>query len=189
MCKSARKWVSTLPQVDLERVLNPWNKSANRKPCSNWALFIPLKVQILKMDSHFQFGNLKLKLWQKEWYAITKTLKNEVKWCSIRTCIMTLEFFFKDYYFSLESFSIWICMQKLWTHNVTKKIFKILRFPFGVLIFFVILMQSPPPITKFIIGKKVMTPPKFKPWWILWKFVTYDLSMGPNFLRCTKFLS
>jgi hypothetical protein len=35
----------------------------------------------------------------------------------------------------------------------------------------------------------VMTPPKFKPWWILWKFVTYDLSMGPNFLRCTKFLS
>jgi hypothetical protein len=111
----------TLPQVDLTSVLNSWNKNANRKPCPNLVLFIPLKVQILKMDSHFPFENLKLKLWPKEWFAITKTWTNEVKWYSIGTYVMTLDFFFKDYYFSLKISTIWICMQKLWTHNVTKQ--------------------------------------------------------------------
>jgi hypothetical protein len=114
-------------------------------------------------------------------------LNNEVKWCSIGTCIMKLEFFFKDYYFSLESFSVWICMQKLWTYNVTKKNQEFLGFPFGVLRIFVNLMQSPPPITKFIIGRRVVTPPKSKPWWILWTFVVCGLSVGPNSLRCNKF--
>ncbi len=103
-CKECKEWVSTLPQVDLTKVLNPWNKSANRTTCPNWALFITLKVQILKMDSHFPFGNLKLKLWPKEWFAITQTWTMRSNDVQLEHALWNWIFFSRTITFPLKAF-------------------------------------------------------------------------------------
>lgn len=89
------------------------------------------ETSILKVGLHFPFGDLKFKLWPKEWLRIkltiwpltTKIRETWAKWHWIEMCNATLEsFILKWYIFSLWSSSFGACICELWAHKITRPI-------------------------------------------------------------------
>lgn len=98
------------------------------------------------------------------WLLTIKTKEKNIRWPPIATCNMALEKYFqglRHFSWKLMNWS----MQELWTCKDVKK----WNSHFEVSWIFAISMQSMFPIIKYFIKEKVVsTPPKSKPWWIMW---------------------
>jgi len=130
-----------------------------------------------KMGSHDSFGHLKHKLWPKErpgvklavWLPTTKSRESTWFPCMQVACNIPLQRSWWGLQLCLVFISIWSLHTKLWAPKVVGvPTLVISGLPLGSLETNAIWMWASWRGIEYTIKGKVVAPPKFGSWWVLW---------------------